>query len=364
MKNFRNGAAVFLSTTMMTGTAFAQSALDNVVVPSGSQQSYAASVFAERQDGRFVRNIDDGGAQGGNASNTRVYGGRLAQQGVWPAMVGLHDMTQMTEDPETFPYTFFCGGTLVARQWVLTAAHCVIDREGNLLDASTLRIRSGHVDMLQGDLREIAALIPHPDYGGPNLSNDIALIKLAQPVTDSSGPVGAIAVQQPGQTLPEGSAVVTGWGQTEDGSYPLDLLETDIDILPNDLCNDGYREQNRRDLADMIQIVGNATDMPFEKMEEAYLILANNLGDQVSSSMICAGVSSGERGSCYGDSGGPLLQQDANGKWIQVGVVSWGGTELQTRFINPGWCGQEELYGIYTRVSDYFDWIGQTIQAN
>ena len=185
------------------------------------------------------------------------------------------------------------------------------------------------------------------------------MIKLAEPVSQSSGPVGAIPVLQDGSRL-TGPAVSIGWGLMEGGEIPGVLMETDIDIVPNDTCNAGFAEQTRRDLGGYLLAVGAENDIPQDRLEQAFQILAPNIGNALTENMICAGVASGERSSCNGDSGGPLMMRRSDGGWIQVGIVSWGKMPLGAQTS----CGLPSLYGVYTRVSNYFNWIGSTIRSN
>ena len=57
------------------------------------------------------------------------------------------------------------------------------------------------------------------------------------------------------------------------------------------------------------------------------------------------------RDSCVGDSGGPIFKKGPDGKFVQVGIVSFG----------VGKCGQAAVPGVYTRLSLYSDWLKDTV---
>ncbi len=290
---------------------------------------------------------------------TRVYGGRPARDGAWPHQVALVATQAATDGQGGFSYSQFCGGSLIARQWVLTAAHCVFDERGNVTDPASIMVLTGSNDLDKGDLRAVARIIPHEAYDPIVIDNDLALIKLAEPIQQSNGPVGAIPVLQAGQPLPLGPAVVVGWGLIQGDVLPDTLMETDIDIVSNETCNRGMAEQTKRDFGMFLNNMGIPNRIPKAKLEEAYQILVGNLGNALSDNMICAGIATGERTSCNGDSGGPLMIRQADGKWLQVGVVSWGRVPLDTNQR----CGHAELYAVFTRLSNYYDWIADKIRT-
>ena len=79
----------------------------------------------------------------------------------------------------------------------------------------------------------------------------------------------------------------------------------------------------------------------------------------MSENMLCSGTFEGGKTSCNGDSGGPLVVPLNDGGYIQAGVVSWGMSSAQT-----GACAEDALFSAYTRISNYIDWLNQTVNAN
>ncbi|ROL52129.1 Trypsin [Anabarilius grahami] len=201
-----------------------------------------------------------------------------------------------------------CGGTLINKYWVLTAAHCNIGE-------ANMRIVAGDysVGLYEGteQFRRPHVLIPHPQYNKATNNADIMLIKLQSPVYLNSYVSLAPLPRQDAMVAVGRVCRVSGWGfTTPTGGIPATLQTVKLPIVSTAVCN-GTDSFN-----------GNITE-----------------------NMMCAGYSAGGKDACKGDSGGPLVCEGR-----VYGIVSWGNG-----------CADAQYPGVYTSVSRFRQWIDGTI---
>jgi trypsin len=236
-----------------------------------------------------------------NSSETKIIGG--IQAGTHPFMAGLliGDFGRVA-----------CGGALIQKNVVITAAHCVQEEK------DTIRVLLGTNDAKDSNPTvKVKGIISHPDYDAEGgLLNDIAVLILEDyDPKQFGGPVGTIPLSRDDEA-PEtlGQSTVIGWGNTSSHGvlFADQLRQATIPTISIEECQSHY--------------------------------------SGVNNTQICAGLAqTGGLDSCQGDSGGPLVVQ-TNGNPHLAGVVSWG----------EG-CAQKEKPGVYTRVSKFATWIETSV---
>lgn len=249
----------------------------------------------------------------GSGAHTSVVGGTTAEAGEYPWQVQVIPKKGQSE--------YLCGGTLIADQVVLTAAHCAIK-------GSTITVRIGSQVRNAGTLINVSSYARHPNYNANTSRFDVAVLQL-----ETSGEAAG------GQVLPligeEGSGdnaywatdkllAISGWGTTsEGGNVSNQLMEARVPRVADGTCDNS-------------DYYGSAFD---------------------AGTMVCAGFAAGGVDTCQGDSGGPLaastqdplpVSENTPSEWRLVGVTSWG----------IG-CARPKKPGVYARVAapEIRNWI-------
>jgi secreted trypsin-like serine protease len=280
---------------------------------TNSSGSYSLTVTAGTLHIRHLMNLGFNSSQAVNVTETqvdpRIVGGTNAANGAYPFMVAVLNAT-----PPNPNQAQFCGGSLIAPHWVLTAAHCIVTSADATGIPTGFKL-AANVDVMLGSNRlenpvtriRAAQILVHPNYNANSQDYDMALVKLSS--NSSLATIQPLLPSEAGLAATGTNAKVIGWGDIgyEANKYPIDLKEANVPIVNQNTCNSNYQAQGG-----------------------------------ITARMICAGFAKGGIDSCQGDSGGPLLVSSGlAGIWRQAGVVSYG----------EG-CALPNFPGVYTRVSE------------
>ncbi|XP_069125275.1 trypsin-like [Argopecten irradians] len=252
----------------------------------------------------------------------RIIGGDQAVDGSWPWMVSFFSKTLRQH---------LCAGSIIDNHWIVSAAHCFVEWQLILHDipdiTDDIEVRVGlHNNTANTadkylQIKHADHILVHPSFDLDTLDNDIALVRLNQPVRFNEHVKHVCLIGRDAQGTD--NCVITGWGrQTQPESIP----KFDPSAWPNVLKQA------------MLPVI-NHTDC------------SNLYRDKLTSHMICAGYLDGSVDACKGDSGGPLLcQATQDGRWAILGITSWEGLDYKG-------CSEKKQPGVYTKVSGYYNWI-------
>lgn len=246
-------------------------------------------------------------------SRGRIIDGEIAKHNAWPWQVSIQlNVTGLGN------VGHWCGGVLINPSWVLTAAHCVTNNLLTELDGLSWTIRTDSSTDINKSGIQIDDIIIHPEY--ENYQNDIALLH----VKDSPSKVPPVCLPSTLSTQNETflgiRCMATGWGQTHlGGKMQSHLHQVELTVVENRHCGLVY---------------GVMYNIP------------------VGPNHLCAGpILSGGKGTCVGDSGGPLHCNMKDGRWYLAGLTSFGSG-----------CAKPGFPDVFTRITAFNQWIQHTIE--
>jgi len=258
---------------------------------------------------------------GTSAVRNRISTGIVAVPGEFPWIAGITLRERSSRD------FIFCSATIVSDFFLVTAAHCI-----RIYEAADLDVLVGkHARDPENSQTRLAVVevLRHPGNIPFTSENDIALLRVSHSMEPlyAGGRVRPVCLQQPpcevtpASCLVGRNATIAGWGIVRHDSldFPAELLKAQLPILDNRQCRRRY---------------------------------ASLRGVSIFDSMICAGNPLGGSDTCQGDSGGPLMVRREDGSYLLAGVVSFGRG-----------CGQSGYPGVYTRVSEFVNWIMTQLAA-
>lgn len=262
------------------------------------------------------------------AATPRIINGDPSTPGTYPYLVALLDTSRYGTDGAYEAQ--FCGGTLTTPTTVVTAAHCVVaENDGSVTAAKDILIGIGP-DLNSPSLRvvKVVKVTANPNYDRQSASNDVAVLTLAEPVTDVP-PLLPLRPDEAATFLPSlAPLIVIGWGNvsTTGRKFPAVFRVGRIVLFPDSVCGGG---------------AGYTLN--------GVKFLGFGGSDANPATMLCAAgtTAAGARiDSCQGDSGGPVIST-VGGVARLIGIVSWGQD-----------CASD-YPGVYTRVTAEYDFLAQ-----
>lgn len=254
-----------------------------------------------------------------------VFGGEYITRGDWPWIVALFVKSLGN-------LNFHCGGTLISKKLVITAAHCIKDRDREPYKPSEVVSFLGRNNIIEWSDQgftssDITQIYMHPDYRAENLSYDsdlsILVLKSTISYTRFIRPICLWSFSANIRDIEQQVGIVVGWGRNENGSIvSAEAKKVNAPIVSEAECL---------------------------RADESFRYITSNR-------TFCAGGLNGE-GPCHGDSGGGLVLKYGD-QWYLRGVVSVALSDPHTKSCNLN------SYVVYTDVAQYDSWITRIMTEN
>lgn len=255
----------------------------------------------------------------------RVIGGAKASPHSWPwqAEILKYGLPTQGGGEREWAWDHKCGGSLIHREWIITAAHCLSQNPDPRIYRIILGVHDRSQEESMRQYFDVSQLYIHKRFQtDTGYGHDIALIRLSRPAVLNRG-VGLVCLPKQNQRVEVGKVCyLTGWGVYQSGgsdNKSETLRQAKIPIVSHERCSKG-----------------NSFFQPVHD-----------------ESMICAGFGRADSkvSGCNGDSGGPLSCSE-NGKFVLRGAVSWG---------IPS-CPAGETFSVFARISSFVDWVNDHIK--
>lgn len=234
-----------------------------------------------------------------------IIGGETAVKNAAPYLVSL--------SVSSIAYAHSCAGTIIGKEWVLTAAHCIHELKALTGEIVGLPVFAGLTDrsnIEEAQVRTIDFAFSHKQFTGLEGSDDIALIHVT-PAFEFSATVQQVSLPYKNEHYDGETSANYGWGLNDPEAvlYTNDLQVAKSDVLSQEECKEAL-----------------PSDAP------------------VTNKNLCVKITA-----CYGDGGSPLVVERTNKVSELAGITSWGYLP----------CGYNNRPTIYTAVSEYVDWIAE-----
>ncbi|MFK7891425.1 MAG: serine protease [Granulosicoccus sp.] len=252
---------------------------------------------------------------------SRIVGGKTIDIAQASGTVALLHRARVELDGDLFQAQF-CGGTVIATRWIITAAHCLSDPQTGQKRSNAVMVLMNSGDLGNPTTQPVSVtrIIIHENFTRTIDGDDIALLEI-----ESDALVTPVALDGHA-VLFNDPAYIAGWGAIDpetpgaQQSFPQKLRGAHVRMIPGESCSQAFIDY--RGLTD--------------------------------SDTICAGLPGGGVDTCQGDSGGPLyrLSVDQTQAVSIAGITSWGIS-----------CAQVGSPGVYTSVYAYLGWIQDRVDG-